>query len=371
MSTPLPPPARRTAPPSKRSVERVLKVDGHTFVQPSEAPNLTMRYTESFIRRRLMTLEDESIVGLYERARAVYRHLRNGLADMMDANGQRRFEPTPDTRELVRQFNAFTAATLTAYAREQARYTYNRAVLIYMAAYYGRLWQLTSIAPTAPIEFTPLDRRTASRAVLALAEASADWLPGDDTIYNLLGQEWLELFADETDMLVVGIRQDIRRVMNERGSREDASQAIADGLGVRLERAGRTVPPIKLTGNVHRLNVIARSYMIEAMNRATVATYEDNADLIWGVRFLTSADGRVCPICTKLLGQQWELGSPDIQMPVTDTHPQCRCTLLPVMKRDIELVADDAPPQETFANWLTRVGADDLIDRFARVPPAS
>lgn len=372
MLTRLPPPVNPPRPPSRAQIDRVLNVRGHAFVDPAEVPNLTARYTESYIRRRLITLENETIAGLYQRGVAVYRGLRRTLNDMSEEWGIRRLDTTPDARAMMREFSQIVSSRLQNFSRDIAWYVYNRSVLIYMAAYYGRLWQLSSVVVDETIEFTPLDRRAASRNVLKLAETTfADFEPGDLTIYNLLGEDWIEWFADDVEMLVIGIRRDLRQVMRDRGSNTDATDAIAEGLGLRLESLGRRKVPEKLSGELHRMTVIARSYMIESMNKATVQTYEDNADLVWGVRFLTSTDGRVCPMCQALLGKQWPLGSLEIKYPVSDTHPQCRCTLLSVQHRDIQTVGSDARPKETFKTWLQRVGADDLIDRLVNVRPAT
>lgn len=48
-------------------------------------------------------------------------------------------------------------------------------------------------------------------------------------------------------------------------------------------------------------------------------------------RWITARDDRVCPICSQLEGQVWPLEeSFDIPDPDSDTHPNCRCIVVPV-----------------------------------------
>ena len=81
---------------SKRHIDRVLNAKGYAFVNPHEAPNLTQRYTESYIRRRLFALEDETIITIYGMYQKTYRAIDAVAHEEADTLGIRQLENTPD-----------------------------------------------------------------------------------------------------------------------------------------------------------------------------------------------------------------------------------------------------------------------------------
>jgi len=76
---------------------------------------------------------------------------------------------------------------------------------------------------------------------------------------------------------------------------------------------------------------IVRSEFVRAGNQAALLTYQQNEDLLSGVQWLSTLDKRTCLLCAKLDGQVWK-DSTKAKIPVTSTHPNCRCTLIPVLK---------------------------------------
>lgn len=52
----------------------------------------------------------------------------------------------------------------------------------------------------------------------------------------------------------------------------------------------------------------------------------DKLLVIW----VTEGDVKVCPICMALDGRTFDIDDPTTPQPVRDTHPKCRCRLLPV-----------------------------------------
>ena len=48
------------------------------------------------------------------------------------------------------------------------------------------------------------------------------------------------------------------------------------------------------------------------------------------VIWITERDDRVCPICQPLDGLSYDIDDPNTPKPVDDTHPRCRCRLLPI-----------------------------------------
>lgn len=46
------------------------------------------------------------------------------------------------------------------------------------------------------------------------------------------------------------------------------------------------------------------------------------------VVYATEKDANVCPTCSALEGEEWDIDDPTVVVPETDTHPHCRCRLL-------------------------------------------
>ena len=76
--------------------------------------------------------------------------------------------------------------------REQvAKTAYDYAVLMYMLAYYGQLWQLDSMLEDGASPFVRVTPRQASIAVLTqVLVMEAKQTKGDTTVYAALGKEW-------------------------------------------------------------------------------------------------------------------------------------------------------------------------------------
>lgn len=100
---------------------------------------------------------------------------------------------------------------------------------------------------------------------------------------------------------------------------------------------GQTVPQatraVRQVLNNRRFEAerIVRSEFVRVGNEAALATYEQNKEVLQGVQWLATLDKRTCPQCGVLDGKVWDDPS-KARRPVTDTHPLCRCTLLPVVK---------------------------------------
>ena len=81
---------------------------------------------------------------------------------------------------------------------------------------------------------------------------------------------------------------------------------------------------------------LARTVINGVSNNARVETIKANQDVIDGVKFVGTLDGKTCIYCASLDGQIWrdaEMG----QARRPPIHPNCRCTLIPY----VELKDDD------------------------------
>jgi SPP1 gp7 family putative phage head morphogenesis protein len=76
---------------------------------------------------------------------------------------------------------------------------------------------------------------------------------------------------------------------------------------------------------------IVRSEYIRVANQAALTTFAQNEDVLDSVQWVATLDARTCLQCGVLDGRTWE-NLAAAPVPVVDTHPQCRCTLVPVVK---------------------------------------
>jgi len=74
-----------------------------------------------------------------------------------------------------------------------------------------------------------------------------------------------------------------------------------------------------------RAELISRTEVITASNQAANNRYAHEG--VEKVEWLTSRDGVVCPECDPLDGQEY----PIKEGPRPSLHPNCRCTILPVI----------------------------------------
>ena len=84
---------------------------------------------------------------------------------------------------------------------------------------------------------------------------------------------------------------------------------------------------------------MARTITAGIANEAKDQFYRDNADVILGVEWLDTLDGRTCFGCASLSRMQWKLDEPH---PIPPLHPNCRCVLLPVTA--LSMLVDEARP---------------------------
>ncbi|AGN30443.1 hypothetical protein SXAG_00162 [Synechococcus phage S-CBS4] len=123
---------------------------------------------------------------------------------------------------------------------------------------------------------------------------------------------------------------------------------------------------------------IVRTSVQTVSNEVRQATFQENADLVDGVQWLATLDGRTSDICIARSGLVWEL--PDYKPKGHSigwnggppAHWNCRSTTIPVLKSLEEMGVDpkDIPP-EMRSSMDGQVAADLTFDDFLRGKPAS
>lgn len=119
-------------------------------------------------------------------------------------------------------------------------------------------------------------------------------------------------------------------------------------IAIRIKRA--------LGGNLTRALLIARTETLRAYRESTRAVYRENADLVSGYQWVASLSLRTCGMCLAMHGTVFKTETP------FGTHPNCRCTMVPVMRSWHDLGYDVPEPIEPKLDgeaWFRALDADD------------
>lgn len=137
-----------------------------------------------------------------------------------------------------------------------------------------------------------------------------------DPIDGLTMREWFDGQAEST----------ARNVMRQiRLGMVQSEPILSRGDDMDLVRRVRRV----MDTTARNAETITRTAVNYVANRAHMATYEANSDVVARVRYVATLEGRTCEVCGSYDGDEWELGSAEIQTP--PLHPNCRCVLAPVV----------------------------------------
>lgn len=111
--------------------------------------------------------------------------------------------------------------------------------------------------------------------------------------------------------------------------------ALLTGLlqGQSIPKVARAVRGI-LDNKRYQAERIVRTEYTRVANQAALLTYERNKDVLRGAQWIATLDKRTCVACGFLDGKVWE-NFDDARMP--PLHGNCRCALIPVVKRAKDL----------------------------------
>lgn len=121
---------------------------------------------------------------------------------------------------------------------------------------------------------------------------------------------------------------------------------------------------------------MVRTAVSHTVNAARAATYEANSDIVKGVQWVATLDGRTSQTCISLDGKVFPLSSG----PRPPAHINCRSSTIPVLKswKELEIALPEAPEGTRasmdgqvaaglrYADWLSRKPAafqDDVLGR--------
>ena len=105
-----------------------------------------------------------------------------------------------------------------------------------------------------------------------------------------------------------------------------------------------------------RALVISRTEVMRSYRVASLASYQENSDVVTRWRWTCSRSRRTCGMCLGMDGREFDL---DIVM---GTHPCCRCVMIPVTKTWAEMGYDvpepDVRPHLTGEQWFAAQDAE-------------
>lgn len=126
---------------------------------------------------------------------------------------------------------------------------------------------------------------------------------------------------------------------------------------------------------------VTRTGVQTIANEARIATYEENADIIKAIQWVSTLDGRTSDICIARSGKVWSF--PDLK-PVghnipwnggPPAHWSCRSSTIPITKTFAEIDGEDRVEpnlsQTTRASMDGQVAADLTFDQFLKSKPVA
>lgn len=123
-------------------------------------------------------------------------------------------------------------------------------------------------------------------------------------------------------------------------------QAIVQGVALQRgpERVSRDIAHA-LDGNRTRARTIARTEMHRAYREASRRTWRAQGELVAGWEWLCSLDRRSCAACVAMHGTTHPLDEP------MQSHPNCRCTMVPTLRRQTAETPRLDSGEAEFSRW--------------------
>ncbi len=349
---------------------RILNVGGEPFIDPARIPHLGLRLTESYLRRKLYAWEDRAVTEQWHAFNQAYSDIRDYGVRLAESVRLDKLEHTYAAVQWKRDVMAYARERLTQAVRLTSIRAFKYALTAWYANYYGKAWQMdVSTKPDVRVHVPLPSFIQAHRGVLLpdLQEAAQP----DSSLYDLMGDDWRQRYADELAEMLVKVRRGLDRSTNEQHSVTQALRGVRDSIGIAASvNAG-------FTANFYRMQTLTRTAIMDGA--------QDGADAIWLanrapekqmgrdrneitgaillslVTWVTARDERVCVACRSRDGETSSLFNVFRQRP--PLHPNCRCQEVPTIIEAL-LMPDDYLPQDTFGEWLTGFGAGMLLDDF-------
>lgn len=186
---------------------------------------------------------------------------------------------------------------------------------------------------------------------------------GADVVSVALSPKQLEAIVD--DPIIFGNSSKTWWESQSEDLRAKFGAAMREGLlrGESIDELARRVRGTKANGYADGImekkkreaEALVRSSVISTANEARLRTYQEMPDLVKGIQWVATLDGRTTPICRALDGKVWRLPDfapvgHDKKYPGPTAHFNCRSTQIAVLRSWEELSGKKLPS----------IGADEL-----------
>lgn len=312
-------------------------------------------------------LAAEEIVAHHLDVMRLAAHAQAVALDLLDQLGReleaelRRSDLTQFSRARLQSLIASTADTVDAYysrlSGQQSEYLRAASETQVRAAAESLRQGGLAIVIDASLPTQDLVQRLATASLVEGAK-SADW--------------WKRQAADTKFRFVAAVRQGVARG-------ETLEQMVSRVAGT------RTTPGVMTTSKASARSLVHASVQ-QVANEARLATFRKNADVVKGVRQLSTLDGHTTPICVAYGGQTWDLAGKPIGRTVLPfnggppRHWGCRSVLVPITKtlREMGLDVNEAlpggrasdigpvPANVTMRQWMDSRSAAQLDEQLGR-----
>lgn len=323
-------------------------------------PHTALRTGETYLKRQMFKIENATVLREQALYLAAYRDLRTHAQELADSYGLHKLDGGRTSQTWRDAFLTLSAGRVKRLTDDVMQVVLQSISAALAGGYYGRLWLLDMATKDSVQIKMPMLR--ASDILHGMTEDVYS-----DLIQSLLGKQWRAQFETELDDLTIEIRRAIGQgVINGEGI-DDVMRRVASSMGVSTDRRRGMVGSAERRGyraNFNRVQVITRTVINQMSNAGAIDAYRANSDILSGYEWLTAEDERVCPECEALDHQVFSFHSKE-QPPA---HPNCRCTVIPVIKEDA-LEHPHAAPRRTLEKWANGYGMDKELADFL-VPAA-
>lgn len=102
------------------------------------------------------------------------------------------------------------------------------------------------------------------------------------------------------------------------------TKGFQEGWG--MDKITKSIQEDTKTTTKNKAKTIARSEIIKASSIGTKQSMKEAG--IEKYMWITAQDNKVCPLCERMHGKKYKVEDIHAPIPVQDTHPNCRCTIV-------------------------------------------
>src|SRR3990167_8655805 len=210
---------------------RILHVNGDPFISPERVPHLGLRLTESYLRRKLYALEDRTVTQQWRTFTAAYADIRNYGVRLAEVARLDKLAHTYASIQWKRGVMAYAQQRLGQATALTSQSAFKASLTAWYANYYGKAWQLdVNTRPEVRVNVPTPSQIAAHRAILMPDIREA--VEPNRSLFDLMGEDWRQRFADELAEMLVKVRRGLDRSTNEQQSITQALRGVRDSIGL-------------------------------------------------------------------------------------------------------------------------------------------